>query len=147
MASLLQKIEEFETLERKLFLKKYYDYSQTQEVLGKLTKPQYNIIISETESGIKEGIDRFLKKQPVCEKYSANNLYLSNLAEFEWDNSIQEAIHQKLRLVTDISKRCKKEFSEDVCQTYRAFVYNESYKRFQKQFPKADCAAIILSLN
>ena len=123
--------EEFEENELELFLTEYYNYEETKKILPSLQKKDYQTVREKTKKGIKKGIQAFLEKEKV-----SCHLYESDLGKFCFDNSTAHmtaievlSLDIGLDLLDDL-----KAYANDVCLTYRMYVYNDSRDRFLSVF-------------
>ena len=116
----------FEESELENFMDKFYDYENTKLLLSPLNNKTYLIVREKTKKGIEEGIEQFLESQP-----DLPTLYMSDLTKFCFDESIKTKIIENLNLLP-FNPEDKDVYAEDVCQTYRMFVYNESLDKFIK---------------
>jgi len=121
-------VNEFESRELDLFLDKYCAYSDIRYFLLNLFPEEHPQLIECTKLGIKNGIADFLaaNKNP-------KSIYLSNLADFCFDDSTEKWITKILeKEMPDLSGIVP--FSTSLSSTYKTFVYNESFSRFKEEF-------------
>ena len=115
--------EEFEDSEQEIFLDIYYDYKNAKLILTSLQEENYPFVRERTKKGIKKGIEDFLREN------SSPNLYSSDLSEFCFDNSVEQRVAEEVQAL-HLNLYNIQLYAQDVCQTYRMFVYNESRDRF-----------------
>ncbi|MCH8003955.1 MAG: hypothetical protein IH934_04975 [Nanoarchaeota archaeon] len=119
--------KQFEDLEQDRFLNQHYGYDNMRQILTNLQPIDHPIVKDETKRGIKEGVEDFLKSNG-----NPDSLYLSDLSAFCFDDSTYKRVAQQLNDLHP-NLNCVEAFAEDVCETYRMFVYNESYSRLQQE--------------
>lgn len=119
---------EFEDLEQEIFLDKHYKYESVRLLIPNLHKTDYQPLREKTKKGIKAGINDFLTSQE-----DTSTLYLSDLAQFCFDNSTESRIKEEL-ISTGLNQDNLDIYTKDVCESFRGFVYNESKNRFDKLF-------------
>jgi hypothetical protein len=118
--------KEFEEQEQELFIDKFYPYEHSSLILTNLKQEDYNDVREKTLEGIRSGIEKYL-----VQNGNEASVYLSDLGKFVFDSSVKDCIEEKLEAtgLENISL-----YAEEVCDTYRMFIYNESSEKFLVQF-------------
>ncbi len=117
-------IKSFEDTEMEQFLDKYYDIESTRLILTKITPTLYPSVRSKTKRGLQKGIEDFLEKQPT----PPTSIYHADLRAFCLDDSTSKRIKEELEKMA-FSSNERRDYANDVCKTYRVFMYNESSDR------------------
>lgn len=119
--------EQFENLEQEVFLDSFYPYDAVRLILNPLEQEDYPVVRKLTKNGLKDGIEDFLKKE------GSSYLYRSDLSRFCFDDSVAQRILERFRPL-HFSFDDADIYANDVCRTYRIFIYNESRDRFLNHF-------------
>lgn len=123
----------FEFDEQERFLKEELNLSEAQIFFFELGSLDYEKIISATRSGIHEGTEYYLQKN------NEMSLYLARLSDFCYDKTLTNIISLKLNaLELDLIRKDIFAYSEDVRKKYAGFVFDNSYKKFEKTFGRKD---------
>ena len=105
---------------------KFHPFECTRLILTRLREESYADVRTKTKEGIRKGVEEFLerngKEQTVCH---------ADLGKFAFDESTKDSIEEKLR---DSGLDNISTYAENVCDSYRMFVYNESSQRFAEFF-------------
>lgn len=121
----------FHMAEIDVFLRTYYRYENTSEVLRGLLRTEYPSVVDKTKAGIRNGAEEFVTRHGVT------SIYMDGLESFVFDDTTERHIGAQVKRV-GLQCVCDDDiaaYAGEVCKAYRLFVYNESGERFRMQFP------------
>ncbi len=126
-----RRLKAFYNKELDSFLERYVNLEKVKEVASSLTEQEYPFVRRAAREGIENGVSEFLGLGAPPE-----NIYLSNLYEFMFDDSVEKRVLEALRK-TNLSIGVEREeaLASHVGESYKMFLYNESSDKFLEDLP------------
>jgi hypothetical protein len=119
--------KEFEDREQEQFLTEWATYKNTKMLIPNLTLNTHPLVRSSTKTGIKQGIEDFMKP------HDAPTVYLVDFSGNDFDVAVEAALLEQLQKEHPSLKNLE-EYSSDTSGAYSNFMYQTSLDKFREIF-------------